>query len=34
MFHAESFTVGTRERGTREITDEIQRMMIARMLLK
>ena len=26
MFHAESFTVGTCERGTREITEEIQRI--------
>jgi len=26
IFHAESFTIGTRERGTREITEEIQRI--------
>ena len=26
MFHAEGFTVGTRERGTYEVTDEIQRI--------
>ena len=26
MFHAEGFTVGTRERGTYEVTDDIQRI--------